>query len=134
MSLIIRSSFIQEGIQFFTPDDYSQQLAYMNRPKGYIIKPHVHNIVKRKVELTQEVLVVRAGKIRIDFYDDNQNYLESKIVYNGDIIMLAHGGHGLEMLEESQIIEIKQGPYCGVLDKTRFDPIHKSQIKLGQSR
>jgi hypothetical protein len=133
MSLIIRSSFTQEGIRFFTPDDYSQQLAYMNRPKGYVIKPHIHNMVKRKVELTQEVLVVRTGRIRIDFYDNDQNYLESKIVNEGDIIMLAHGGHGLEMLEESQIIEIKQGPYSEVLDKTRFDPIDKSKIKLGKA-
>jgi len=90
-------------------------------------------MVKRKVELTQEVLVVRTGRIRIDFYDNDQNYLESKIVNEGDIIMLAHGGHGLEMLEESQIIEIKQGPYSEVLDKTRFDPIDKSKIKLGKA-
>lgn len=120
LAIIIRSNYKKDGISFFTPDDYSQQLGYMNRPEGYIIEPHVHNIVERKVSLTQEVLFVKSGKVRIDFYNDNKEYLESRILEAGDIILLANGGHGFEMLENSEMIEVKQGPYCGDLDKTRF--------------
>lgn len=120
LSMIIRSNYCKEGIDFFTPDDFSQQLGYMNRPKGYLIEPHVHNSIKREVFLTQEVLFIKSGKVRIDFYDEDKVYLESKIVINGDVIILAYGGHGFYMLEQSEIIEVKQGPYCGDSDKTRF--------------
>lgn len=30
-------------------------------------------------------------------------------------------GHGFEILEETEMIEVKQGPYAGEQDKTRFD-------------
>ncbi|TCD28961.1 hypothetical protein EZ456_02025 [Pedobacter psychrodurus] len=121
LAVIVRAQFKKDGIEFFTPGDFSQQLGYMNRPKGYIIDPHVHNLVERKVTLTQEVLYIKSGKVRVDFYDDERNYLESRIVSTGDVILLAAGGHGFEMLESSEMIEIKQGPYCGDEDKVRFD-------------
>lgn len=121
LAIIIRASYKKEGISFFTPGDFSQQLGYMNRPKGYVIDPHVHNLVERKVTLTQEVLYVKAGKVRVDFYNDEQDYLESRIIETGDVILLASGGHGFEMLEHTEMIEIKQGPYCGDEDKVRFD-------------
>lgn len=128
LGLIIRANYHKDGISFFTPGEYSQQLGYMNRPKEYVIEPHVHNLVERKVDLTQEVLVVRSGKVRVDFYDDNRNYLESRILQTGDIILLAHGGHGFKMLEATEMVEVKQGPYCGDQDKTRFTPIDDNQI------
>lgn len=120
LSIIIRANFCKDGIDFFTPETFSQQLGYMNRAKGYVIEPHVHNPIKREVFLTQEVLIIKSGKVRIDFYDNEKKYLESKIVLNGDVIILANGGHGFCMLEQSEIIEVKQGPYCGDSDKTRF--------------
>ena len=122
MAIIIRTDFNRDGIEFFTPHDFSQQLAYMKRPKDYVIPPHVHNLVSREIKYTQEVLFIKSGKVRIDFYDDNKKYLESCILTKGDVILLACGGHGLEMLEESEIIEVKQGPYAGESDKTRFKP------------
>lgn len=121
LAIIIRSNYKKEGISFFTPGDFSQQLGYMNRPKGYLIEPHVHNLVERKVTLTQEVLYIKSGKVRVDFYNENCDYLESRIIEIGDVILLASGGHGFEMIENSEIIEIKQGPYCGDEDKVRFD-------------
>lgn len=120
LAIIIRANYHKEGISFFTPGDFSQQLGYMNRPKGYVIDPHVHNLVERKVTLTQEVLYIKTGSVRVDFYDDDQNYLESTTIGTGDVILLAAGGHGFEMLENAEIIEVKQGPYCGDEDKVRF--------------
>lgn len=129
-ALILRRSFSSKGIEFFTPSDYSQQLGYMNRPKGYIIQPHVHNPVPREVHYTKEVLFIKSGKVRIDFYDDNQVYFESRILNQGDFVLLAFGGHGFEMLETSEIIEVKQGPYAGDSDKTRFNGISSAQAKI----
>lgn len=130
LSIIIRHSFQKDGIEFFTPDDFSQQLAYMKRPKDYIVPPHVHNLVLREVQITQEVLLIKSGKVRVDFYDDDKNYLESSILKAGDVILLAHGGHGFEMIEEAEMIEVKQGPYAGDLDKTRFEPVPKDKLVI----
>ncbi|MCY6412412.1 hypothetical protein QTA56_09740 [Acinetobacter sp. VNH17] len=130
LSIIIRRNFEKQGIEFFTPDDFSQQLAYMKRPQNYVIPPHVHNLVLREVQLTQEVLYIKSGKVRVDFYNDDKNYLESTILEAGDVILLAYGGHGFEMLEESEIIEVKQGPYAGEMDKIRFEPASQSVIKV----
>jgi mannose-6-phosphate isomerase-like protein (cupin superfamily) len=130
LAVIIRSNYEDTGIKFFTPDDFSQQLAYMNRPEGYVIPPHVHNLVPREVTLTQEVLFIRKGRVRVDFYDDGKNYLESTVVSTGDVILLAAGGHGFEMLEPTEMIEVKQGPYCGEMDKVRFDPITSREAKI----
>lgn len=128
LAIIIRVNYEHDGISFFTPNDFSQQLGYMKREQGYLIPPHVHNAVSREVSFTKEVLFIKSGKVRVDFYNDNQDYLESKILYKGDVILLAFGGHGFEMLEVSEIIEVKQGPYAGEGDKTRFNPINASQI------
>ena len=130
LAIIIRNNFRKEGIQFFTNDNDSQQLGYMNRPIGYEIKPHRHNLVQREVHLTQEVLFIKSGKVRVDFYSNNQDYLESRILNQGDVILLSDGGHGFKMLEPSEIIEVKQGPYCGEQDKVRFEPVDDSIIKL----
>jgi hypothetical protein len=130
LAMLLRTTYQAEGIQFFTPNDFSQQLAYMNRPEGYVIAPHVHNAVPREVQFTKEVLFIKSGKVRIDFYDDDQNYLESRILTPGDVILLAFGGHGFEMLEASEIIEVKQGPYAGEADKTRFAPASRDVLDI----
>src|SRR3569623_647737 len=130
LALIIRHSFRKDGIEFFTPGTYSQQIGYMNRPAGYVIEPHVHNPVRREVQYTKEVLFVKSGKVRVDFYDDDQRYLESSVLNVGDVILLAYGGHGFEMLEPTEIIEVKQGPYAGDHDKTRFSPIPSDKLKM----
>ena len=130
IGIIIRAHHRRDGIEFFTPDVFSQQLAYMNRPQGYIIPPHVHNPVKRDVVWTQEVLFIKSGKVRVDFYTDGRHYLESRIVSTGDVILLAAGGHGFEMLEPTEMIEVKQGPYCGDQDKTRFEPLAADRVRL----
>ena len=119
-AIIIRENFREDGIKFFTPQDFSQQLGYMNRPKNYKIQPHSHNEVKRIVKLTNEVLFIKSGKCRVNFYDDDKKYILNKVLEKGDFILLAYGGHGFEMLEDTEIIEIKQGPYAGEGDKTRF--------------
>lgn len=128
LAIIIRSDYKKEGIEFFTNDNDSQQLGYMNRPEGYIIPPHRHNIVPRAVHLTQEVLFIKSGKVRVDFYDNDQNYIQSSVLEKGDVILLSDGGHGFKMLENSEIIEVKQGPYCGERDKLRFLPVDENQL------
>lgn len=130
LAIIISNNYSKDGVEFFTPNDFSQQLAYMKHPKGKRIDAHTHNVVPREVSYTKEVLVIRKGKLRVDFYEDNQTYIESHIVEQGDIILLAFGGHGFECLEEVEMVEIKQGPYLGEQDKVRFKGVESNEVKL----
>lgn len=130
LAIIIKSNYQKDGVEFFTPNDYSQQLAYMSHKKGKKIDAHIHNKVTRDVHLTQEVLLIRKGKLRVDFYTQEKEYVESTILESGDVILLASGGHGFEVLEDLEMIEIKQGPYIGEEDKTRFEHISSNIIKI----
>jgi hypothetical protein len=121
LAIIVRNSFNQPGVTFFTPDNLSQQLAFIKHPRGRMIEPHIHNPVQREVMYTQEVLVIKKGSLRVNFYDDSRNFLESRVLDAGDVILLASGGHGFEVLEALEMIEVKQGPFTGESDKTRFE-------------
>ena len=130
LGLIIRKDYHEPGIQFLTDDQSPQQIGYMNRAKDYVIVPHVHNVIPRTIELTQEVLIIQKGRIRVDYYDNHKNYLESRIACEGDILFLGYGGHGFKMLEDTEIVEVKQGPYCGNNDKERFEPIDDNKVVI----
>lgn len=128
LALIIRDNYHSNGITFFTSDDSPHQIGYMNRDKEYVIPPHVHNLVDRTVNITQETLIVKSGVVRVDFYSDSKEYKESRLLYKGDIILLAAGGHGFKMIQPSEMVEIKQGPYAGAKDKVRFEPIEDEKV------
>jgi mannose-6-phosphate isomerase-like protein (cupin superfamily) len=130
LAIIVSSRFNQPGIHFFTPNELSQQLAYMSHPTGRIIPPHVHNPVVREVQYTQEALFIRKGRLRVDFYSSEQHYINSRILVAGDVILLITGGHGFEVIEDLEMVEIKQGPYVGEQDKTRFVGIDAAQAKV----
>jgi len=130
LAVIIYADYRGEGVVFFTPDEFSQQLAYMKHPPGKVIDPHVHNPVQREVFVTQEVLLLKKGRLRVDFYDQQRNYVTSRILESGDVILLAAGGHGFEALEEIEMIEVKQGPYSGDADKTRFAGITAAEVSV----
>ncbi|MCI8561271.1 MAG: hypothetical protein HFH03_09170 [Dorea sp.] len=129
IAMIIRNDYKCDGVDFVTPDEYSQQVAYMHHPAGKKIDAHVHNLVHRNVVMTQEVLFIKKGTLRVDFYDEYEDYLESRDLHSGDIILLVSGGHGFQVLEEVEMVEVKQGPYTGEQDKKRFKGIEETQIK-----
>jgi len=118
---IIRAAYTPEATEFFTPGSYSQQLGIIKYAKGGYIKPHFHNKVVREVHFTQEVLVIRKGKVKVNLFDHELKPIGEVVLGKGDVILLASGGHGFEMLEDAEMLEVKQGPYNGVsADKTHF--------------
>jgi mannose-6-phosphate isomerase-like protein (cupin superfamily) len=122
IALVIGSHYEKDGVEFFTPGSFSQQLGHMRHQKGKVIQPHIHNRVNREVHLTQEVLIVRKGRVQVDLYDTKRAFIASTVLEAGDVILLASGGHGFTMLEPTEMIEVKQGPYLGDRDKTLFSP------------
>jgi mannose-6-phosphate isomerase-like protein (cupin superfamily) len=130
LALIVRGTINVPGVSFFTPNDYSQQLAYMQHPAGRQIVPHVHKPVQRAVTRTLEVLFVRKGRLRVDFYTDARVYVESRVLAGGDTILLVAGGHGFEVLEAVEMFEVKQGPYAGDADKERIAGIDAAAVRI----
>jgi hypothetical protein len=70
LSMIIRTSFSKDGIEFFTPKDYPQQVGYMKRIKGYIIKPHIHYQIPAMKRLNNR------PRKRLGFKTPNQVFFE----------------------------------------------------------
>ena len=122
LALVIRAGFGQPGINFVTYDESVHQLGVLRWPQGHLIDAHVHNPMTRTIDSTQEVLFIRSGRVRVDLYGDDRGYRSSLELGAGDVIYLASGGHGFEILEDADIVEVKQGPYRGEGEKTRFCP------------
>lgn len=121
IALIIRNDYDEDGLHFFTPDSFSQQVAFMNHPQGKVVSPHIHNLIPRQVLYTQEVLFIKKGKVEFTFYSSRKKTIGKSILETGDVILLCGGGHSLRMLEETSMIEVKQGPYAGDNDKILFE-------------
>lgn len=122
LAMIISRDFHSEGVAFITPPDSLLQLGYMSHPQGHSITPHVHKPCRRHIVGTYEVLFIKSGRVRVSFYDDSQYFLGDREIGAGDWILLMGGGHGFEMLEPTVMVEVKNGPYVGEQDKTRFRP------------
>jgi hypothetical protein len=117
-AILIKTGESVKGIEFFSPPDFSQQIGLMTRPAGYTVPAHVHNLVERRIEHTQEVLMIRNGSCQINLFDENNEVAHEIFLESGDVILLAHGGHEIVMTTECEILEVKQGPYAGNMDKT----------------
>ncbi len=121
IAIIVYKNYQTEGIKFLSPAEFGLQLGFMQREAGYQVVPHIHNPVHRHSIGTQEVLFIKSGVIRIDFYSYEQVYLESRELSAGDVILLAGAGHGIEVLEDATIVEVKNGPFIEGADKGRFE-------------
>ena len=122
LAIIVRKDFHKEGISFLTEGDSLLEMGYMSHPAGYVIIPHAHPPFLRQTHGTQEVIFLKSGKMRVDFYSDQKMCVGSRELVGGDWIVLLAGGHGIELLESSVLIEVKNGPYAGAEDKIRFKP------------
>jgi len=120
LAIFIPADVTIQGIEFYTDPEMDFQIGAMRRPLGHEVEPHVHSPVERELIGTKEVLFVRSGRIGIDFYDDDKKIVTSIEMVSGDVIYLHTGGHGIRFIEESVLLEVKQGPYIQDADKVRF--------------
>lgn len=121
LATVLRRGYDEEGVNFITSQDNPLQLGVLKHQKGTRIKAHSHKNNPRVIRQIQEVLFVEYGKVEVEFFDDKEKRVAGRILNSGDSILLRSGGHGFNVLEDSKIIEIKQGPYYGAeKDKERF--------------
>ncbi|MFQ3574330.1 MAG: hypothetical protein SNJ53_06830 [Thermodesulfovibrionales bacterium] len=120
IATIIRADYLPDKTTFITPDGYYQQTGFVVYPKGGVIKRHLHLPLQRHLVGTQEALIVKRGKVEIDLYAMDKSALGTWTLNEGDIILLVSGGHGIRCLEDTVLLEIKQGPYTGLKEKEHF--------------
>lgn len=97
--------------EFLTKPKNDLQVAVIQRKEGEVIEAHRHAVRMRSLTTTQEVLLVCEGRMRFDLYDSQGDPVRSDVAHAGDILILCRGGHGFQMLDDTTLIEIKQGPY-----------------------
>jgi hypothetical protein len=119
LALVVRAGPVPKGPQFVTPPEAGLQVGVLGHPEGTTIPRHVHREVERHVSSTSEVLIVRSGLCEVDLYDQ-QELIATAQLRPGDVIVLIAGGHGLRMLEDTVLVEVKQGPYLALEDKIRY--------------
>ena len=120
LACIIRATYAPTATKFLTPDSYKQQVGYVVYPAGGVIARHVHRPLERRIVGTSEVLVLRKGRCEMDVYNDDQELIATRELHQGDVMIMVGGGHGFRMLEDTVLLEVKQGPYTGVDEKERF--------------
>jgi hypothetical protein len=120
LAYIIKASFLPERTTFLTPPEYKQQVGYVVYPAGGQIQRHVHRPLERHLVGTSEVLLVRQGCCEVDLYNDDRQLVATRELREGDIMLMVGGGHGFRMIDDTVLIEVKQGPYTGIDEKERF--------------
>ena len=120
LAYIIRASFSSDITSFVTPPEHNFQVGFVVHPQGAEIQSHLHRTIDRHISNTSEVLVVRKGNCEIDVFDNQKRLVETLQMTPGDVMVMISGGHGFRMLEDTVLLEIKQGPYIGIEEKERF--------------
>lgn len=120
IAIIVSGEHNPESTEFVTTSDQTMQVGFIKYPKGGFIQPHRHRLLERHIVGTGEVLLVRSGKLVLSLFDDQRQPVAQRTLEQGDLIVLISGGHGFRMLEDTVLLEVKQGPYTGLDEKERF--------------
>jgi oxalate decarboxylase/phosphoglucose isomerase-like protein (cupin superfamily) len=120
LAFVIKNEMHPDKTTFPTPSDKNLQVGFIVYPKGGEVIRHIHKPLERHLVGTAEVLLVKKGKCEMTLYNDQKALVASRELNQGDLVMLVGGGHGFKMLEDTILVEIKQGPYTGIDEKERF--------------
>ena len=120
IATIIRGDFMPETTTFVSPDGYYQQLGFVVYPIGGVVARHLHLPLQRHLVGTPETLLIRKGRTEVDLYAMDKSLLGTWVLEEGDMIQLVSGGHCFKCLEDTIFLEIKQGPYTGLVEKEQF--------------
>jgi hypothetical protein len=118
--VIVRKEFRPVRTSFVTDDSLLQQVGFVVYPEGGEVARHFHRPLKRSIVGTPEVLVIRSGRCEIDVYDEDRTCVATRELFAGDVVILVAGGHAFRMLENTTLLEVKQGPYTGIDEKEQF--------------
>src|SRR5262249_25682232 len=113
LAYIAHAGPLPDTTTFLTPDDCNLQVGHIVYPaRGEIARP-VHLPIERHLVGSTEVLIVQRGRCEVDVYTDDERLITTRELGEGDIVIAVSGGHGFRTLEDTVLLEIKQGPYPG---------------------
>lgn len=121
LAMVVRADFSGGKYNFFTPDDFPLQMGTSFYGSGERITPHVHVPQERHIDLVNEFIFVKSGRVELTLYTKERVPAATLELATGDSLLLTGGGHGFRVLEACQLIEVKQGPYLGMDDKVKFE-------------
>lgn len=120
LAIIIRKEYEPDGLEFFSEPHLGQQVAMMRHKKGHIIQKHIHKSSLKEIRGTTEVLLILDGLVEMEIYNKDREFVKIVSLRSGDVLFLISGGHGFKILEDSKMLEVKQGPYSEKEDKEKF--------------
>jgi cupin fold WbuC family metalloprotein len=120
LCLVVRGSRDVGETSFFTENEALLQVGLVVHPAGHVIPRHRHVPVQRRIDETGEVLIVRRGRCAVELFGRQGTALGSVELGSGDIMILSGAPHRLTMLEDTALLEVKQGPYQGPAEKEVF--------------
>ena len=120
LAVVVRQESAPTETTFVTEPNATLQVGFVVYPEGGAVARHSHTQITRTIIGMSEVLLVRSGRCIVDVYDDARSLVGSSELEAGDVLLLMAGGHGFRMLEDTVLLEVKQGPYVGVDEKERF--------------
>ncbi len=114
VATIVKPTKSPKGLSFVTDDEKFIQLGIWNYEKNVRLDPHFHNEFERKSYKTNEFVFVLKGEIECNLYTEEGDFIESIIVKENEGIIQHNYAHEYKILDDSIILESKNGPFMGV--------------------
>ena len=115
---VISGEYVADGVEFLTEEESEFQLGIMTRNQDTPVFPHRHNPIERHIATTSEFLYFRQGSAQVSLRSTESAAPVTIILKASDSILFTGIGiHGIVFSDETQLIEIKQGPFDPRLDK-----------------
>ena len=128
IAIVFRNDItLADGVQFLTPPENPFQIGFHRVHAGKVMAGHFHRLDKPlSIDTVQELLLVQSGKVKVTLLSKDGSSIATIILLPNDGILLMHEGHGVEVLEDAQIFEVKQGPYPGFSNAKIYVTPHKT--------
>lgn len=120
-AILVQSDDVKDGTEWFGKDYEPLQASRLNYKAGSKFRIHHHIMNPRTIKKTQEAFIIISGKIAVDIYDNNSTvWLGTLQASKGDAVLVYRGGHGVRIIEDSILYEIKSGQYTEPSEDKEF--------------
>lgn len=109
--IAIRVKKFKNGSAPLTDPREPLQLVTLKHQKGTYLKAHIHTPKKRVTQRLQECIIVRKGKVKVDLYTPTKKFFKYIYLTIGETLIVVNGGYGIHMLKDSELFELKNGPF-----------------------
>ena len=120
--IAIRVRTFGSGTTPITGPEEPLQVLGVRRRKGAEVVAHRYVQRRRITNQLQKCLLVREGRAQVTLYGTDDTPFKRVVLKTGDIFILLRGGYRLKFLAETDMVEIKSGPYYNDRDKILLKP------------